>query len=441
MLRTLSTSFLPAVVGISLLNLARLGAQSASLAPDERSIATYIDAHNAEALALLERVVNINSGTMNLPGVQEVGKVFRGELDGLGFKTQWVDQSAVQRAGHLVADHPGTGPRILLIGHLDTVFEKDSPFQKFTRVDQTTARGPGVIDMKGGDVIIVQALKALNAAGLLKTMNIIVVMTGDEEEPGRPRSRAREPLIAAAKGADAAIGFEDGDGDPSHAVTARRGTTSWDLRATGKTGHSSQIFSPELGAGAIYEAARVINAFREKLAGEEHLTFNPGTILGGTAVEFDGTLSRGSASGKTNVVSAQARVAGDLRALTVEQFDRAKQAMRAIVATPLPGTTSTITFDEGYPPLAPTDGNARLLALYDRASRDLGLGSVTAVSPDRAGAADVSFVAGEVKMILDAVGLKGHDDHSPSETADLTTLPVQTKRAAVTLLRLAKGAK
>jgi glutamate carboxypeptidase len=430
------TRVLPAVGGLTLLGLAVLNAQTGQLSTNERSIASYVDAHNAEALTLLERVVNINSGTMNLPGVQAVGKVFRAEFDALGFKTQWIDQAAVQRAGHLIADHRGSGPRILLIGHLDTVFEKDSPFQTFTRVDPNTAKGPGVIDMKGGDVIIVQALKALNAAGLLETMNIIVVMTGDEEEPGRPRSRAREPLIAAAKGADAAIGFEDGDGDPVHAITARRGTTSWDLRVTGKTGHSSQVFSPDLGAGAIYEAARVINAFREKLSGEEHLTFNPGTILGGTAVEFDGTLSRGSASGKTNVVSAQARVAGDLRALTVAQFDHARQAMQAIVSTPLPGTTSTITFDEGYPPLAPTDGNARLLALYDRASQDLGLGSVTAVSPDRAGAADVSFVASEVKMIIDAAGLKGHDDHSPAETADLTTLPVQTKRAAVLLSRL-----
>ena len=415
--------------------------QSTTLSNDERAVASYIDGHNADALALLERVVNINSGTMNLAGVEAVGKVFRAEFDALGFKTQWVDQSAVGRAGHLVADHPGSGPRILLIGHLDTVFEKDSPFQKLERIDANTAHGPGVIDMKGGDVIIVQALRALSAAGLLKTMNVVVVMTGDEEEPGRPRARAREPLIAAAKGADAAIGFEDGDGDPAHAIVARRGTTSWELRVTAKSGHSSQVFSAELGAGAIYEAARVVNAFRERLAGEEHLTFNPGTILGGTMVEFDAAQAKGSAFGKTNVIAAQARVAGDLRALTMDQFARAKQTMQTIIAASLPNTQSTIGFDEGYPPLAPTDGNARLLALYDRASQDLGLGAVTAVSPDRAGAADVSFVAGEAKMILDAVGLKGHDDHSPAETADLRTLPVQTKRAALLLARLTRGAK
>jgi glutamate carboxypeptidase len=251
---------------------------------------------------------------------------------------------------------------------------------------------------------------------------------------------ARDALIRAARGADAAIGFEDGDGDPAHAITARRGTTSWDLRVTAKSGHSSQVFSPDIGSGAIFEASRILAAFRDRLSGEEHLTFNPGVILGGTSVEYDDAESRGSASGRTNVVSARARVTGDLRALTIEQFARAKQTMAAIVAASLPNTQSAISFDEGYPPLAPTEGNARLLTMYDRVSRDLGFGPVSAVSPDKAGAADVSYVAGEVPMIIDAAGLKGHDDHSTAETADLSTLPVQSKRAAVLLNRLARPA-
>src|SRR6476659_10038476 len=149
---------------------------SMQASPPERAVSSFIDAHNTEALALLEKVVNINSGSMNLPGVRSVGDVFRAEFDALGFKTTWVDGAPFKRAGHLVADHPGHGPRILLIGHLDTVFEPDSPFQKFERIDARTARGPGVIDMKGGDVIIVQALKALQATGQLKSMNVIVVM-------------------------------------------------------------------------------------------------------------------------------------------------------------------------------------------------------------------------------------------------------------------------
>jgi glutamate carboxypeptidase len=413
-------------------------AQGPALSPDERALAAYIDAHNDEAIALLERVVNINSGTMNLQGVSDVGAVFRGELDRLGFRTTWVDQSSVQRAGHLIAEHPGPGPRLLLIGHLDTVFEKESPFQRFERLSPDAARGPGVIDMKGGDVIMLQALRALDAAGLLKTMNVTVALMGDEEDAGRPRDRAREALVAAARGAAAAIGFENGDGDPQHAIVARRGTSSWELRVTAKSGHSSQIFSSDLGTGAVFEAARILDAFRSRLAGEPHLTFNPGVIVGGASVELDAAAAKGSASGKTNIVPSDVRVIGDLRALSAEQFASAKAAMQEIVGRSLPGASATISFDDGYPPLAPTDGNHRLLAMYDQASRDLGYPPVTAVSPDRAGAADVSFVAGHVPMVLDAIGMKGQNDHSPQETADLKALPMQAKRAALLLHRLAK---
>jgi glutamate carboxypeptidase len=415
---------------------------SLALAPlqtEERAIVRSVDAHNADALALLERVVNINSGTQNLAGVREVGKIFRAELDALGFTTQWVDGAAWHRAGHLVAKHPGNGPKLLLIGHLDTVFERDSPFQKFQRIDAKSAKGPGIIDMKGGDVVIVFALKALQDGGALKNMDVTVVMTGDEEDPGELQSRAREPLITAAKGRDVAIGFEDGPGDPEYAVTARRGTAGWELRVKGTPAHSSQIFRADIGPGAIYETARILNAFREKLAGEEHLTFNPGVIAGGTSVSFDPVQAKASAFGKTNVVAEEAVVSGDLRTLSKAQLDRTKKTMQDIAAAGLPHTHATLTFDEGYPSLAPTEGNAKLLAVYDRASQDLGFGPVRAVSPDKAGAADVSFVAGEVKMIIDGVGLMGRDDHTAGETADLSTLPSQTKRAAVTLYRLSKS--
>jgi len=416
-------------------------AEPQSISAEERAVVSYIDGHKDDAIALLERVVNINSGTQNLAGVREVGAVFRAEFDRLGFQTQWVDGAGWQRAGHLVATHPGTSPKVLLIGHLDTVFERDSPFQKFERLDGTTARGPGIIDMKGGDVIIIQALKALDAAGLLKSMNITVVMTGDEEAAGRPLTRAREALVTAAKGAAAAIGFEDGDGLAEHIVVARRGSTSWELRVTGTPAHSSQIFRDDIGAGAIFEAARILNAFREQLAGEPHLTFNPGVILGGTSVDFDSGQSRGTAFGKTNVVAERATVAGDLRALSNEQFQKAMAAMRDIAGKSLPRTRAELTFDEAYPPLAPTAGNERLLVLYDRVSRDLGSGPVEAVNPDRAGAADVSFVADQVPMIIDAAGLKGKDGHTVGETADLTALPLQAKRAAMLIARLAKGVR
>jgi glutamate carboxypeptidase len=410
--------------------------QAPSDAPVEKKIVAAVDARNADALALLERVVNINSGTQNLAGVRRVGDVFRAELNALGFKTQWVDGASWERAGHLIAEHPGSSPKIVLIGHLDTVFEPDSPFQKFERLDANTARGPGIIDMKGGDVIIVHALKALEAAGVLKSMHVTVVMTGDEEEPGRPRPRARAALVAASMGAQAAIGFEDGPGDPRYAVTSRRGTATWELRVKAAPAHSSQIFRDEVGPGAIFEAARILNAFREKMAGQPHLTFNPGAIVGGTSATLDTVQARGSAFGKTNVVAEQALVSGDLRTLTNDQLQKAIATMKGIVAAGMPHTESALTFDEGYPPLPPAAGHDQLLAMYDRASQDLGFGPVAAVSPDKAGAADVSWIANDVPMIIDGVGLMGHDDHTPGETADLSTLASQTKRAAITIYRL-----
>jgi glutamate carboxypeptidase len=396
-------------------------------------------------LALLERVVNINSGTHNFDGVREVGRLFRAELSALGFTTEWIDGAPWQRAGHLLAERPGhhangaSGTRILLIGHLDTVFERDSPFQRFERISPAEARGPGVIDMKGGDVIVVQALKALAAAGSLDDLNVAVVMTGDEESPGRPLDRARQVLVDAARGASLALGFEDGPGDPRYAITSRRGATSWTLRVVGATAHSSQVFRPDVGPGAIFEAARILNDFRERLAGEDHLTFNPGAIVGGTDAQFDAMQARGSAAGKDNVVAGRVVVTGDLRAVSRDQFDRAKKAMQEIVTASMPHTRGTLVFDDGYPPMAPTEGNTRLLELYSRVSQSLKLGPVTAVSPDRAGAADVSFVAGQVGMVLDGVGLMGRDGHTPLETADLTTLPSQTKRAALLMLRLARA--
>src|SRR4051794_15773230 len=403
----------------------------------ERAIVSAVDAGNADALALLEKAVNINSGTHNFAGVRAVGDLFRKEFDALGLRTTWVDGAAFKRAGHLVAEHPGKGPRIILIGHLDTVFEPDSPFQKFQRLDDKTAKGPGIIDMKGGDVIIIAALKALKAAGVLADMNVIVVMTGDEEDAGEPQAAARAALVTAAKGAQYALGFEDGPGDPKFAVTARRGTSSWKLEVTAKTGHSSQIFRPEMGYGANYELARILDGFRRKLAGEEHLTFNPSLVIGGTTLEVDEVLARGTASGKTNVIAERALALGDLRTLSKEQLEHARSVMKTVmVEAPLAQAQAALTFQDGYPSLPPTEGNARLLAEYDRASRDVGAGPVSAVSPDRAGAADVSFVSHLVPNIIDGIGLMGHDDHSPDETADLTTLPSQTKRAAILLYRL-----
>ena len=412
-----------------------------SAAPTPAQLAAAVDLEQPQALALLERVVNINSGTMNFAGVRQVGEIFLAELQTLGFETRWVDGSGFKRAGHLIAERRRNGPRVLLIGHLDTVFDADSPFQRFERLSPGSARGPGVIDMKGGDVVALTALKALAHVGLLDKLSVIVVFTGDEEDPGEPVGAARQALLDAAAGVDAAIGFEDGSGDPKTAIVSRRGFTGWTLTATGQPAHSSQVFTEKVGAGAVYEVARALAGFYQRLSTEQLLSVNPGLVLGGTAVTLDAANARGTAAGKSNVVAGTAIATGDIRAFTPRQLGTTRAAMEEIARASLPHTSSTLDFDDSYPPMPPTDGNKHLLTMYDQASRDLGFGPVVATDPRAAGAADVSFVASRVGQVLDGVGLMGTADHTAQETADLTTLASQAKRIALLLARLAAAPK
>ncbi len=414
-------------------------AGAAPLASAERRTVAAIDARAGNALALLERLVNQNSGTGNAAGVKAVAEQLAPHFRALGFETRWVDGASFGRAGHLVATRVGrhAALKVLLIGHLDTVFEADSPFQRFVRVDDSTATGPGIADMKGGDVIALLALEGLAASGALERLDVRVVFDGDEENAGHPREAARRALVEAARGCDVAIGFEDGAGRRGEALTARRGSSGWVLRVSGHRAHSSQVFRDEVGAGAVFEAARILDAFRDSLAGEPHLTFNPGLVLGGSAVASEPGSGRGSAEGKTNVVAETTLVNGDLRTLTPEQLVRARAVMSRIVARHLPRTDATITFSDGYPPLAPAPGHDALLAVYDGASRDLGAGPVVASNPDDAGAADVSFISTLVPMVMDGVGLAGSGGHSTHETGDLPTLALNARRVALTLMRLA----
>lgn len=407
----------------------------------ERAVVSHITKHEAQAVALLEQVVNVNSGTMNFAGIRQVGALFEPHFKALGFATRWVDGAAFGRAGHLIAEHrpartAGGNPKILLIAHLDTVFEPVSPFQKFERLDANIARGPGTSDMKGGIVVALAALAALQEAHALQSMDITVVMHGDEEDAGEPLEQARAALIEAAQAADIAIGLENAADDPATAVTARRSSSSWKVNVRAKSAHSSQIFSDEVGAGAAYELARILNGFYTEVRGDEFLTFNPGLLAGSTQVDFEAEPLHAGVSGKNNIIAPVAVASGDLRAISVEQRDAAKALMRKIVAEHLPHTEAEIVFNDSYPPMSPTEGNKRLLSLYDQVSRDLGFGPVTAVNPRRAGAADVSFAAAHVDMAIDGLGLLGGDAHTPTEFADLRNFQRQAQRLAVLLLRL-----
>ena len=411
---------------------------SGGLSKTEKRIQKYVEKHSEEAIDLIEKVVNINSGTLNIDGNRTVGKIFQAELDQLGFNTYWVTYPEnIKRSGHLFAEmRGGKGKRIVLIGHLDTVFEPDDPFQRFIR-DGDTAYGPGVADMKAGDVSMIYVMKALDKAGVLKSLELTLVFTGDEEKTGGPPSVVRKELIEAGKWANIGLGFEGAHGMNTGTV-ARRSSSSWRLTTTGIQGHSSQIFKDELGYGAIFEAARILNAFREELLGEEYLSFNPGIIVGGTDIAYDPVTARGTTFGKTNVVSQAATVHGGIRTISTEQLDRAMASMKDIVSQNLPGTTARIRFRTSYPPMAPTKANYALLDELESVNMDLGYGELEPLDPGKRGAADISFVAPHVDASLAGMGPDGFGEHSEKEGLDLTSFPRTTTRAAILIHRLTR---
>jgi glutamate carboxypeptidase len=446
MTRILAVSLIT-LVGVSFDTTAK--AQTAAVDVTEATMVNSIDAQSPAARALLEQIVNINSGTMNLPGVIAVKDVILPQIETLGFKTRWVPMQALdQRAGDLVAEHPcpsgvgQCGKRLLLIGHMDTVFELNSSFQRYSIVpgtDGKVATGPGVGDMKGGLVVMLSALKAMKAAGALDKAEITIVLSGDEERPGQPSNISRKDMIDAAKHSDIALEFENGSrADGKDTVrTSRRSAITWELQTTGRTGHSSGVFGDNLGYGAIYELTRILDQFRIELR-EDGLTYNVGLMLGGATAAYNETKTGGTATGKSNVVSPVALANGDLRTLSNEQTERAESKMRKIVADHLPRTGATIAFDELYPAMAETEASKALVAKLNEVNATLGLATEDTVDPRLGGAGDIAYVAPYVPGLV-GVGALGTGAHAEGETVYLDSLPTQAKRMAILMYRLGKN--
>jgi glutamate carboxypeptidase len=414
----------------------------AALSAQEKKIVSAAQDENPRAVELLEKLVNINSGTLNPAGVERVGRIMMEELEALGFAVRWVPMTEVGRAGHVVAEHKGSGrgQRVLLIGHLDTVFEMDSPFQKFVRRGDQ-AEGPGANDMKDGLAIMVSALRALKTAGALRTADIRVVLSGDEEEPGPPIAVTRADMIRAAEQSDVALEFEALARENGHDMgsISRRSSSSWMIRASAPSGHSSGLFSEDAGYGAIYELARILDAFQRDLR-EPNATYNVGLILGGAAAQVDAENTAGTATGKTNVIPATALAAGDLRTLSNEQTERLRAKMRDIVSAHLPATHAEITFEDSYPAMPPTEGNRALLRRLNDINRDLALPPMPELDPLKRGAGDIAFVADKVDGLI-GFGAAGQGSHAPGETVDLTSFDRQIKRTALLISRLARTAR
>ncbi len=408
-----------------------------------------VDAETPAGVALLEKIVNVNSGTMNLAGVVRVKDVIEPELSALGFKTRWVPMDQLDgRAGDLVAEHPcpqgagKCGKRILLIGHMDTVFELTSKFQKYDIVPGTNGRvatGPGTADMKGGLVVMLMTLGAMKSAGVLDHSEITIVLSGDEERHGSPTSISRRDMVHAAKHSDVALEFEnasrEGGVDGHDAVRiGRRSASSWRLETTGKSGHSSGVFGESMGYGAVYEMARILDEFRRELP-EPGLTYNVGMVLGGATVEQNANKTGGEATGKTNVIPPAALALGDLRTLNEEQTERVKKKMEAIVRDHLAKTGAVITFEDGYPAMGVTPASEALLAKLQKVNETLGYEPELVTDPVFGGAGDIAFVAPYVPGLV-GVGAMGAGSHAEGEMVYLDSLPKQAKRMAVLMYRL-----
>jgi len=427
-----------------------------SLSPAEQGMARSIDNHLADDQKFLEQIVDINSGTMHFAGVEAVKDALIPRFEALGFHVRWVPmQSETGRAGDLVAEHPcpqgngRCGKRLLLIGHMDTVFEPSSSFQKFAVVpgtDGKVATGPGIADMKGGVVIMLAALRAMKEAAALDHAEIRIVLSGDEERAGKPIEAARRDMNEAAKHSDVALEFEPsarinvtgggetGGGGQDTVSLGRRSSTTWHLETAGVSGHSSQIFGARLGYGAIYEMARILDEFRRELP-EDGLTFSPGLILGGATAQVNSDSTGGSATGKDNVVAASAIASGDIRTLDNAQTLRVEDKMRKIVAAHLAQTDAKITFDEGYPAMAATPAGHALLAEWSEISGSLGLGPVAESGVMTRGAGDIAFVASYVPGLV-GVGMLGEGYHAEGEKGYLDSIGPQAKRNAVLMERL-----
>jgi glutamate carboxypeptidase len=407
------------------------------LSTTEKQLTQLVDQQLPATMELLKTSVNINSGTFNIAGVKQVGELYASQLRSMGFTVEWVAlPDSLKRAGHLVAYRKGTkGKKLLLIGHLDTVFEPDMPANPFTILNDSMATGQGVNDMKGGDVLLIAALKALHTQQLLDETSITVYMTGDEENSAEPASISRGDFIARAKEHDIALGFETASA-MNIVATARRGSSEWKLLVEGKQAHSSGMFG-SAGYGAIYEATRIINTFREKLSKEQYLTFNPGLFIGGSDMTYNDAAQKGEAAGKTNIISPKTVVIGDLRFISEAQKEKARDNMRQIVAQHLSGTAATIQFQDGIPAMPPTAGNEALAKKVNEVSMALGFGEVKPGNPGARGAGDISYIAAYLDC-LDGLGASGKGAHAPGETINLKEYPKLIKRTAVLLYRLTR---
>ncbi len=358
----------------------------------------YLTPRLPEFLDQLATLSMMDCGTYDKPGVDAVGRLIRSLVEAAGAV---VETSPDEKLGDsFVARWQGGGSaRLLLVGHLDTVYPpgwpKDHPFH----IDGDLAHGPGGADMKGGLLTGLYALGALRASGFTNFAEVAFVFNSDEEI-GSPSST---PFIRRlAEGRDAVLVLEPGRAN-GNIVSARKGMGTFELAVTGQSAHAG--VDPEKGRSAVLELAHQTIALHALANLPAGISVNVGTVSGGM---------------RPNVVAAEASARIDLRARTVEDLDRTIAAMQALAsARTVPGTTVTLSGKIGHQPMVRTEAIARLVALCQASARDAGFAvDETATG----GGSDGNTTAAMGVPTLDALGPVGGGAHSPGEYLEVSSI-------------------
>lgn len=390
-------------------------AMPAYSAEPHKQIQADSEQYKAEALKLLERLVNIDSGSGYEPGLTQVRDIAVDELKQLGFTIELVPDKAAN-SSHVIATLKGTGKaRILLMAHMDTVFKEGSAAERPFHIKDGRAYGPGVMDDKGGIVAGIYALKVLKNQGFKDYAQITFLLDASEETG----SDAASDLIRnTAKAHDVTLNLEPGrpaDG----LVVWRKGSATAVVEVKGKAAHAG--VAPELGRNAAMEAAHQILQLG-KLGDEEKKTTINFTVI--------------KSGDRTNVIPDQATAKADVRAALPEEFDRIEKDLARVSANKLiPDTEVKTTLQRGLPPMPQTPESDKLVAIAQGIYGELGRKLTIEGS---GGAADASLSAGVGTPTLDGFGIVGGNIHTPEEYAEVESVAPRIYLLSRMIMELSK---
>ncbi len=362
----------------------------------------------------LSRLVNLDCGSYTPAGVNRVADAVAASLAELGASVERVPHEPTdgeRQLGDLVIGHlAGPGPRLLLIGHMDTVFEPGTAAQRPFGVAGERATGPGVSDMKGGLLAGLHALAALHAIDRRPSVTFVA---NPDEEIGSPFSTGHIRRLVPEHDAAMVLECARANGD---IVSARKGIADFEATITGRAAHAG--VEPEKGRSAILEAARQVIALQALNGQWPSVTVNVGVIEGGT---------------RPNVVAGSCRMELDLRAASTSEFELAAAEMEAIVIHPtLDGVSATLRRAAFHPPMERTPGNARMAELAIAIAGELGFEVHDALT---GGASDANTTTAAGLPTLDGLGPVGGDDHSADEWLDLSSVVPRTTLLAALIDR------